>query len=253
MQVAVCGDSYFSSDLRYPGQSAAEKFCQRHGHTLVSLAREGASNFCIALQIRRAVELGVDVIITNTTDSARFEFPIKDQKVFPDVLNWNIWRRTRYREYSPERGLDNVLYRTHQNLSSLHPWFDHPTIIATGYKSLMDSNSQSGLYDDVFDIERKKILKSYFADLHDDGIKAQYDSWAISDALHAVVNADIKLLIFVYPLFENGFESVINWLPDSLQTSRTQFNLANLPNGPACFHHSEQGAESLSDYWTTRL
>ena len=80
MNVAVCGDSWFAADVDEPGNSFGEVMCSRNNWSLRSLARGGCSNFAIALQVDKAIELDCDFVVLGTTTPDRSEFPIINEK-----------------------------------------------------------------------------------------------------------------------------------------------------------------------------
>jgi len=169
--LAVCGDSWFSSELRFPGQSFPEILAERLGWNLLSLARGGCSNFAIALQINRAIELGADFVLASTTTPDRIELPISAQT------------------FDFKRGLSNIKYSPHPDLSSLNKFLTDPTIISESINNLTRPN----LYN--IPDEQTAALKQYVAHLYDDQVKRQMDSWIISDACHRLVNSRIPFLI----------------------------------------------------------
>ena len=74
--VAVCGDSWWSADPNYPGRSFGEILCEQNDWNLITMARQGSTNFAICLQIDKAIELGVDFVVIGAGTPDRADFPI---------------------------------------------------------------------------------------------------------------------------------------------------------------------------------
>ena len=111
--LAICGGSYFTTDSHYPGQSFGEILATKHNLQLESLARSGCSNFTIALQIDKAIELNPEFIIVGCTDWARIELPIVHQgNLLKNFLNWAGWpsKSQEIAVYDKIKGLLNIKY-----------------------------------------------------------------------------------------------------------------------------------------------
>lgn len=75
MKICVCGDSFLTPDIRYPGAHFSEILANKYNHEVINLARGGMSNTGICFQLEQAVNLRPDIIIFNTTDSSRMTIP----------------------------------------------------------------------------------------------------------------------------------------------------------------------------------
>jgi hypothetical protein len=68
------GCSFMSSDTRWPDQpSFLDQYADYRGWQHVSLARPGATNLCIHLQIERAIQDHADYVIIGATSSDRID------------------------------------------------------------------------------------------------------------------------------------------------------------------------------------
>jgi hypothetical protein len=89
-KVVVCGDSWMTTDIRYPGAHFSEILKNQYGYNVINLARGGISNVGICFQIEQALKLMPKVILFNTTDPERMAFAID--------------------KFDPEMGLKNFRY-----------------------------------------------------------------------------------------------------------------------------------------------
>ena len=78
MNIVLCGDSYFDKDGRYPGLHWADRLSP---HTVYNLARGGASNFSISLQIYQSALLKPDLVLISFTSQPRIEFAQNTSKL----------------------------------------------------------------------------------------------------------------------------------------------------------------------------
>ena len=212
--VAICGGSWFSADLDLPGQSFGEIMCAKNNWQLYSLARGGCSNFAIALQVDKAIDLNVDVVVIGATTPDRCEFPIiNDQNIsiwdqLKKSFNFLSWFSLQPDVYVKERGISNILH--HMSLSSTYPWISNPTIVSESLNNLMWYNRTKG---NKLTAEQLDALRMYMLNLYDSGIKRQMDCWIISDACRRLEFAGIPYLIFPEALYQNYFEQDISWIP----------------------------------------
>jgi hypothetical protein len=257
MQIAICGDSWFSADLDYPEKSFGEVMCANNNWQLWSLAREGCSNFAISLQVDKAIELRVDAVIIGATTPDRCEFPmINDQNIsiwdrLKSSFNWLDWFGLQPATYVKKRGISNVLHNN--SLSKTYPWISNPTIISESLNNLMFNRFNSG--STKLTAEQHDALRSYMLNLYDHGIKRQTDCWIISDACRRLESAGIPYLIFIEILYLGNFKNDINWIPAKNIVKPKDFSVwKGLPKGPAQFHYDiKEGSIMFADYVETRI
>ena len=74
-KVYICGDSFSSTDPRFPEKSWPEKMTQKiKNHCeVVNLSRPCSSNFFIGLQVQETIQAGADFILVFFTTSSRNE------------------------------------------------------------------------------------------------------------------------------------------------------------------------------------
>lgn len=249
--LAVCGDSWFSTDKKYPGCSFGEILRDKHDLNLWSLARSGCSNFGISLQINRAIQLRPDFIIVGCTTADRIEIPIKQQtnliKTFLDYVKWPDGAKELGR-YDRSQGLENVKYSHAVNELSIE--FSQPakeTIICEPINNLIWANR------DGLDLETISALKEYILHIYDNNIKQQIDCWMMSDAARRLVESRIPFLFYVEPLFYGEFLEDILWLgPKNLVVSN-DFSYYNYRIGKPIFHLDTDDAKDFANRWERRL
>ena len=253
--LAVCGDSWYSSVHDYPGESFGEIICDQNDLELLSLARGGASNFAIALQIDEAIKRQVDFIVCGTTSPDRIEIPI-NVAPFEEIskwFNWQFWARISSKTYKKSRGLANVQYKPHPDISSDHEWLNTPSIISESINNLAFMHNNFEHYKDVLSESRMDALKHYLAELYDNNIKQQYDAWLFSDAARRLIASGIPFLLVTYPLLEYDYFADISWVDRRNLITNDDFYYYDLPSGPARFHTSYEGSMLFADYIQDRL
>ena len=258
-QLAVCGDSWFSSHPDKIEQSVVGQLVTQHNFLLLSLARVGCSNFAIALQIDHAIKAGADFIIVGATTPDRIELPIINDS------NRNIWARLRqtftwkgWFDYQPgvylkRRGLANVKYTGRRDLSNRHSFLTDPTIISESINNL--AFGESGALEAYgLDETRTDALKSYMVHLYDTYVKRQYDSWIISDAIRRIQLAGIPFLLYAGALYDGEYIDDIAWVPRENLILPGDFNYYNLPLSASSISHLDTAESKIfADYITTRL
>lgn len=253
-RLAVCGDSWWSADLNYPDKSFGEILCAKNDWELLSLARGGCSNFAIALQVDKAIELGADFVVIGATTPDRAEFPIIDNtnisiwQKLKETFDWSNWFSTQPDVFVKSRGISNV---SHTNsLSSTYDWVKNPTIISESLNNL-------AFWKDVkLSPEQVDALRSYMLNLYDAGIKRQYDSWIISDACRRLEQHNIPFLIYIASLYKDDFYQDINWVNKNKLIRPNDFFLEQqLPwSSDTGFHYCpDTGGTIFSNYIETRM
>jgi hypothetical protein len=255
--LAVCGDSWFCSDIKFPGRSFGEILANKKQWNFLSLARGGCSNFAIALQIDKAIELSADFIIVGTTSADRIEVPIMSDKTksiwakAKSVFTHQDWFTAQPSIYDKSRGLANIQYSPHPDLSSNHSFLVDPTIISESLNNLAFQSANSKLYN--LTDEQIQALKFYMLNLYDFKLKQQIDSWIISDACRRLLSEKIPFLIFTDGLGE--YRTDLSWIPTE-NTIMDDFHLHNYydPAIPSPrFHYKEDAGETISNYLNTRI
>lgn len=196
------GCSFMSSDTRYPEQpSFLDQYATHRGWQHVSLGRPGATNFCIHLQIERAIQDRADYVIVGATSSDRIEVP--------DLG---------YKQNLPIR-LDLIHYTGYHAASE--QWVDakQACIVSDTLNNVIEHS-----YLDL-DQAKKDTVKQYLRDIHTFDIEDRRNYYIIRDGLHELVKAGIPYLFIPGPLFYFDWSEFATWqglqpwdMPDGIGT-----------------------------------
>jgi hypothetical protein len=263
-KLAICGDSWFTSDLSYPGKSFGEVLANNYGYNLLSLARGGCSNFAINLQVKKAIELNSDVVIVGATTPDRIEIPIISSNLslwenLKKSFDWQSWFNSQPNCYDIERGLSNIKYFAEYDLSGKHDFLKEPTIISESLNNLAFWHRE---YEKQKIITEEQIesLKLYMLNLYDVEIKRQYDIWAINDACRQLTEKNIPFLLFIDHLFPNhlvyadAIAAEHKWIPKLNKIEIEDFTLFSYdPEQSARFHYSTESSKKIADYFQSRI
>jgi hypothetical protein len=247
--LTICGDSWFSTDTTYPGCSFSEILCNKHNLQLKSLARAAISNFGIALQVDKAIQMNSDFIIVGCTTWDRIELPSKPKSA--KLFDWKTGPTdpTTDTQYDPNLGLLNVIYsRNFTELSGQHANTDHETIISETILSLHMNRHKYHLDDTFFD-----SLKHYMTHIYDSGIKQQIDCWIMSEAARRLQQSKIPFLLYCEPLFTHDFIQNIQWLDKKYRVMYNDFGYYQYRLFESNFHLSLEDSENFAQHWENRL
>lgn len=257
-KLAICGASWFTADKKHPGKSFGEKIAEKLNLELVSLARGGCGHFAIALQINEAIKMQVDYIVVGTDTWDRFELPIinSDNKStwqkLKDNFNWRSWRQVQPEAYDITRGLANVQYYPHPDLSSDHAFLTNPTIINESLNNLTFPDANVNNFYKLTD-DQREALKFFMLNLYDSNIKRQQDCWIMSDACRRLQQSQIPFAIFVDPLFSAEYLRDIEWLPSTNKITVEEWDYRSLPPFRARFHYSPEHSDAFADFVIQKL
>ena len=82
----MCGDSYWSPTKKLPGTHFSELICKELNYDLLPLSRSGSSNALICLQIEKAIQQSVDIVIFGCTFETRITIAKKLNQPF-ELIN----------------------------------------------------------------------------------------------------------------------------------------------------------------------
>lgn len=160
MNIAICGDSWLTPDVRVPGAHFTEILSKTHNVT--NYARGGMSNVGICFQIQSALRTCPDVLIMNTTDSNRITFPIDD--------------------FNEENGIGNIRYDDSVSAtcdtphvgSRTAPIIDDVllTIAEDADWTILNKKQKYSLPSEI-----KLAVRQYATYLHNEKFKTITDSW----------------------------------------------------------------------------
>lgn len=257
-KLAICGDSWFTSDLAYPGKSFGEVLSDTYGYNFLSLARGGCSNFAINLQVKKAIELNSDIVIVGPTTPDRIELPIISSNLstweyLKKTFTWQSWFGNQPSCYDITKGLSNIKYFSKLDLSGRHDFLKEPNIISESMNNLAFQYVHSNEYREIITKEQIESLKLYMLNLYDVEIKRQYDIWAINDACRLLREKNIPFLLFTDHLFVNHVTSEHEWIPEINKIEKKDFTFSQYQLGRPRFHYAIEYSAEIADYFQSRI
>jgi hypothetical protein len=189
--VVVCGAS-FMSPARCPdslrGTHFSEIIAKELKTDLVVLSTGGCSNFSIALQVEKAIQLKSSLILAGNTQADRIEIPVHtlentEYNVNIDGMSYHLenyasYKRTEFPKYMS---------------TSLHDFFSKDTI--------------QHLKNECPPIHSKiKPVQEYFSFLYDFNLKRKLDSFIIYSYYHKLHSSNIPYFICMEDMKSDGGE-----------------------------------------------
>lgn len=200
--------------------SFCELYCQQRGFEHVSLARPGATNFAIRLQIEQAIEQQADYVVIGITGSDRFDMPLNPGETDPLYHLHNVWY-TNYRAQSQRHVDQSNVKLVSDTVNNLH----------------------ARLHQDLVSEQQLQALKSYIAYLHNPALAAQKDYYMISDGLRKMQSAGIDFVLLPGWMNQHDWSWISRiWPPD--QPSPYQ-----MPYGPAGWHQPPRYTGTHNPAW----
>jgi hypothetical protein len=250
--LAVCGGSYFTTDLDCPGQSFSEILAAKNNLQLENLARGGCSNFGVALQVNKAIELAPDFIIVGCVSHDRIDIPAnKDAGIIKNFMNWNTWSKQedKVASYDRNHGLLNIVY-SHATREMSHQYSNKKfeTVVSESINNLLWTNTNYNLENSVIN-----ALKQYITYHYDSGIKQQTDCWIMSDAARRLVASGIPFLIYIEELFNHDYVDDIAWLDRKYKVTPADFSVYSYRIGRSRFHLEFDDSKLFALDWQKRL
>jgi hypothetical protein len=221
-KLAICGDSWMTPTLSHPDTHFSEIIAKHYNVELLALSRGGCSNGAICLQIEESIKQNADFVIIGATTPDRIEIPLPKNKLPKLFLeNWSIFgsANTRFGKYKKNRGLSNISYDRHPDLSTQNNFMTDPVLISESLNNLLWPENNINNYYSL----PKETIESLFAfvsNLYDPAFKRQIDCWCISNALRKLQDNNTNFLFLKNSLFNNEFLEDITWIP--------QKNIANI-------------------------
>jgi hypothetical protein len=258
-KLAVCGSSWLSGDPALPGTSFSELLCEKHGWELLNLARNGCTNFGVALQVEHVIKARPDFVILSPSPPLGIDIPIineGNQYLWDQVyesFDYESWQRLQPVVYDKNKDISNVRYEGHDDLASKNDFLVDPTLMSDSIHTLAFPEHGNNAF---YNLPQARIdaLKSYMMYLHDGGVKRQIDAWIISNACHQLQHNNIPFLIYCNHLFKDEFARDIEWIKP-IQRIGQEFKLKDLPLsvGETRYHVSKESAKTLADYVESRI
>jgi hypothetical protein len=223
-ELIVCGDSFVSPRIDYPGAHFSEILAEKLGLNLMPLSRAGISNGGIALQLLSAIKRVPKLILFNLTFYDRIEFRLSD--IIEEPIS-----------------LDSISY----NMGS--------TELSTQNKklgSLASDNLASLLSDSANSIYKKsklKAIKNYFNELYCDDWKRQTDCMMMYAVLHTLNKSGIPYIMIMDNLNLRESPCPIDWLSEKNNVSQSLVNFFNRPlSFDPGFHTSLEAQQEIAEF-----
>ena len=202
------GCSFMSSDTRWEGETSfLDQYADYHAWQHINLARPGATNFCIHLQIERAIQDSADYVIVGATSSDRIDIPCNN-----------------YRQNLPIR-LDLIHYADYYAVSEKWANATHACIVSDTLNNVI-----SNTYTDI-DQTKKDTVKQYLRDIYNFDIEDRRNYYIIRDGLRELDQAGIPYLFIPGPLFYFDWTGFSLWqgtqpwdMPDGIGTRVVNHN-----------------------------
>lgn len=221
-ELIVCGDSYMSPRVDYPGKHFSEIVSTNLGLELVAYSRSGISNGGIALQILEAINQKPKLILLNLTFYDRIEFRLDENISQPITFN----------------SLD---YSLSTNDLSVQEKRSGP-LASDNFSSLLSENA-------TYPKDKLTAIKTYFEELYCGEWKRQTDGmmmYAVLDTLH---KSNIPYLIMQDNLQLERFLCPISWIGDKNNISQQLIPLFDKPKDfDPGFHTSFETQQEVAQF-----
>lgn len=232
-KLIVCGDSYMSPTIKYPGTHFSEILANTLDYELIPYSRAGMSNGGIAVQIQTAIQDRPDLILVGLTNSDRIEFTINDPK---PTYNFTV---------------DDISY--HHDLQSLKKAGRHDRnsqLISTNINEIL-SNQFGNTFDKCDEpIKKQQTINDWFRYLYHPDWKLQTDKWIMYAVLHQLHESQIPYIICRDPL---NVIPMCSWLKsytleDDINKIMQEDKISDKLKINIPYHTSLQGQVKIAEY-----
>jgi hypothetical protein len=153
-KILLCGDSFGTTDSRYPNLHFSEKITEKISDCeIINLSRGGASNALIEMQVHQGLQFNPDYAIVLFTNSCRNEYEINMSDFFQrSVKSWP--KNTSWENVS---AFNSRTYLTNVQWS----WNQHEIPDYDNAHGMIESYKQKMLYES----SDLNIIKNYFTAL----------------------------------------------------------------------------------------
>jgi hypothetical protein len=181
------GCSFMSTDSRYDLPSFVDMFANKRNLRHVNLARSGATNYAIRLQIDLALQEQADYVIVGATSSDRID-------LVDETLPWRSPLELQFIKYTNY----NCVAEKYVNNESAYIFSD------TLNNLLEDRHHLVGK-------EKREALKQYVAQLHHNTLQQYKDACIIRDGLRLLEDSGKPYLFIPGPLFYMDWSKFNAW------------------------------------------
>jgi hypothetical protein len=223
-ELVVCGDSFMSPRIDYPGAHFSEILAEKLGLGVIPFSRAGISNGGIALQLISAIKRVPKLILLNLTFCDRIEFRLSDtieETISLDSISYNL--------NSTELSTQN------KKLGSL---------ASDNLISLLDDSANN-----TYKKSKLKAIKNYFNELYCDDWKRQTDCMMMYAVLHTLNKSGIPYVMVMDNLNLRESPCPIDWLSEKNDVSQSLVDLFNRPlSVDPGFHTSLESQQEIADF-----
>lgn len=198
-----------SDDTSRPHQPTfLQQFCNKHNYEYHCLARPGATNFVINLQVDMAIKQQPDLIVIGATSSDRIQI-VMDQEGWRAPLELKHILYDGYKCSSYEEILKSNKHRNEDFIVA----DTLANIVEAPYVSVPE--------------ETKQAVKNYITDLHDIGLQYHIDGCIVRDSLRKLLDSGIEFVFIPGPMFPMGWQ----WLVGDRLWPKDQPQPWDMPHG----------------------
>ena len=209
----TCGCSFMSIDIQAHNHDVSflDLYAQEKKFNHISLARTGATNYVIRLQIDRAIKDQADYVIVGATSSDRMDVITTDD------------------DFGIPLTLDNISYHKYNCVSENHVDNRRVLSISNTINNLLEREPLSA--------STKQAIKQYTAELHNYSVQQHKDALIIETGLRALERASIPFIFIPGPLFHMDW----SWLGDRLWQGAQPWDMPD-GIGQRTLNHNPQSA-----------
>lgn len=216
------GDSFMTVDDPADGIFGfCALYCDRKNFEHISLARPGATNFAIRLQIDKAIKDKADYVVMGLTSSDRFDIELPDA------------------QYTAWYTLHNVFYKNYRANSEHNVDQSDVKIVSDTFNNIVERTYTGKLLDD----KKIQALKYYIANLHCASIAAQKDYYMISDGIAKLQKYGIDLVLIP------GWMQQFDWTGISRLWPSDRSMPYDMPYGPAGWYQPPKFTGTHNPCW----
>ena len=215
------GDSFMTTDDPEDGIIGfCELYCKCKHFEHVSLARPGATNFAIRLQIDRAIKDGADYVVIGLTSSDRFDIVLDNSVSVP-------WYK-----------LEDIKYNGYRARSEHYVDQQNIKMVSDTFNNLLEKTYQDCLTD-----QQLQAIKSHIAYLHNYSLASQKDYYIISDGIRKLISSDIEFVLIPGWLGQHDWSWVRRLWPNN------QHSPYEMPYGPADWEMPRRYTNTHNPAW----
>jgi len=214
-----------------------ELLAQEMGWDYYTLARGGASNFCISYQVQQLIDEKVDLALIGFTSIDRDDIPLN-----LNALNFNIF---------------DFNYYNSPDLSALDTRFSKkPLILSTSISTILQASmdSESSDLEDYFkytvnngNTSVVNSYTSYFKDLYNHSVKYHKDLATIVSIILRLEESKIPYLFYSTFCLNEWLESRKGFIPSTDKAVPWNYDIPE--TGALRYHTTAETQEEIKKYW----